>query len=67
MNAMILALLLSYLPTTIGPTWTWPEERARVMDCDADDWSYEEAQAERGERCMRREAEAVDFSFAWGG
>lgn len=67
---MSLFLALFSLISTVGPTWTWPEERpaVRVIDCDTDDWDAEEAALERSERCAAREAEEGSLqSFAWGG
>lgn len=64
---LILAALYLLTPLTVGPTWTWPEER-RADTCDTDDWDAEEAALERSERCVAREAEEGSLhSFAWGG
>lgn len=67
MSALAIAFLLSLLPSTVGPTWTWPDAE-RVSTCDDDDWNVEEAALERGQRCARHEAEEdASLSFAWGG
>ena len=67
MSALLFTLFLSLLPSTVGPTWTWPDAE-RVSTCDDDDWNVEEAALEVSSRCARHEAEEeASFSFAWGG